>query len=387
MKEKLQHINAFIIDPNVLIRRMLSSILKKEEVLLSGSAGVCDVEDVLEKVERHRPNVLFLGIKRSDSNEMELFYRLRNTFPDLHIVFLTDLNPEGALVALQGLKEGAIDYITKPDNASCLILADRHFQKRIIPSIIVASRLDQNRESIDGVVNDRKTTNRHLPDIGQMNPGKIELIVFGSCLGGIPSLFEVVSTLPERLPVPVVIVHHMPKIYTNILADELNKVSQLTVTEAINGSQLIKGNVYVAPGGYHSVIKNEGGQKQITLHKGPREHKCRPSIDVLLRSAVQEYGEKILAVFLSGGGSDGVLGALRVLERGGILLVESPETALVPDLGEKVLYLNSNIQEVPAVGISKEIMNILQSVGPKRKYRLRKQKMKNPDLFTGSFDA
>lgn len=388
MKKGTEHITALIIDTNVLMRRILSNILQNEKgVILSGAAEFYDFKRVSEKIVKYQPDLLYLGIDPAVEGQLDLFYQLRHAFPELRIVLLTNLTREGAVITVEGLRNGAIDYVTKPEKENALILAFRHFQRRVTPSLLITPELKRKSENSGRVTGEKKESIRRLSDIGRMNPGQIDLIVLGSCIGGVPSLFEVVSTLPGNLHVPVVIVHHMPKIYTEVLAGELDKYSKLTVIEAKNGSMLLPGNVYVAPGGYHSVIRNEGGQKQIMLHKGPKEHKCRPSIDVLLRSAVQEYGEKILAVFLSAGGNDGLLGALKVLESGGILLVESPESALVSDLGQKVKFLNSRIKAIPVDGITKEILNMIQSPPPKHKYRFKRKGLNNSDWISGTIDA
>jgi len=387
MEKRSQNITAFIIDSNVLMRRILSSMLQKEKgVTVSGSTGNSNFEWVESTIKDKQPDLLFLGIERSDSDEMKLFYQLRNAFPALHIILLTLLNEEGAKVALHGLKNGAIDYITKPENNRGLILADTHFHKRIIPVLKMIPKFNQkNNSGILPNISDRKVSKEFFNDVGRMNPLSIELVVIGSCMGGISSIYQILSTLPENLSVPVIIVQHMPRIYTEVFSKDLNEISKLSVEEAKHGSVLVPGTVYISPGGYHTVIKNEGGHKRIMLHKGPREHKCRPSVDVLLRSAVQEYGGRLLGIFLSGGGNDGVLGALRILEHGGIILLESRESALISELAKKVKYLNSEIPELPAEEISREIMKLIKSFEQKRTQRLTIQDLNTSNRYYEQF--
>lgn len=388
MEKRLKNITIYIIDSNILMRRILSSMIKKEkDVSVSGSTGDYDFKWVESKIKDDQPDLLFMGVDRTDSDKMTLFYQLRNAFPDLYIVLLTPLNEEGAKVALQGLKNGAIDYITKPENNRGLILADKHFQKRVIPLLKAIPKFNRKKSSIFSDIEDRKVTKEFFKDIGRMNPVSIELIVIGGCMGAVSSIYQILSSLPERLSVPVIIVQHMPKIYTKIFSKDLNQISKLSVKEAKDGASLLAGTVHIIPGGYHSVIKNEGGHKRIILHKGPREHECRPSIDVLLRSAVQEYGGRLLGVFLSGGGKDGVLGALRILENGGTILTESQESVLISDLPQKVKYLNSEIREVPAGSMAEEIMETVNTANQQTKYRFTRQGLKNSNRFTGTIEA
>ncbi|REL37728.1 response regulator [Rhodohalobacter sp. SW132] len=368
------------------MRRILSSMLQKEKgVMVSDSTGNSSFEWVESKIKDNQPDLLFLGVDRTDSDKMKLFYQLRNAFPDLHIVLLTLLNEDGAKVALQGLKNGAIDYITKPEKNRGLILADRHFHKRVISLLKSIPKFNGKNGSVLTNISDRKVSKEFFKDVGHMNPVSIELVVIGSCMGGVSSIYQILAALPENLSVPVIIVQHMPKIYTQCFSNDLNGITRLTVEEAKNDVVLEPGTVYVAPGGFHTVIKNEGGRKRIMLHKGPREHKCRPSIDVLLRSAVQEYGDRVLGIFLSGGGNDGVLGALKILEHGGVVLLESRESALISDLAMKVKYLNSEIREVSADKMSKEIMKCIKSADQKNTHRFTMQDLNTSNRYYEQF--
>lgn len=364
MENRSDHIKVFIIDQNVLMRRKLLNILQKEDgVSIYLSTEESGFEAVISKAETHQLCLLFLGVDDLESKEMKLFYKLRESRPNLNVVLMTRLNSKGAAVALRGLNRGALDYVTKPDSNAGLLFADRHFHKRVIP-LLKATRKQFNRlrdeKSIES--SDQAELKAYFPEVGQMSPDAIDIIVFGGCLGGVPSLYKIISDLPENLDVPVVIVQHMPKFYTRKLSEDLDKISNVKVKEATDNSLLSPGTVYIAPGGFHSVIKNDCGQKRIGLHKGPREHKCRPSIDVLLRSAVKEFDGNVLGVLLSGTGKDGVLGGLNVLENGGVIMLESRESARSSELVEKVKMLNSSIREIPAEKMSKEIMDYVKNI-------------------------
>jgi len=388
MEKGLKNIEVFVIESNVLMRRILSKIIQKEEgVSILGSCGDYDFERVSEKIDQFQPDLLFIGIDRTETEEMRLFYRLRNAYPQLHIVLLTPLNAEGAKVALQGVRNGAIDYVTKPEKNMGVVLADKHFHKRVIPLLKVIPKLNRNRGGILSSISDRTISKEFFDSTGDMNPASIELIVIGSCMGGLSTIYQILSALPENLSVPIIIVHHMPKIYTDVLSKDLNEISRLTVKEAKNNTVLIPGTVYIAPGGFHSVIKNEGGRKRIMLHKGPREHKCRPSIDVLLRSAVQEYGGRLIGIYLSGAGIDGVLGALRILEHGGTVLVESEESALISELAYKVKFLNSEIRDVPADSMAEEIIKEIESANKYTTDHFIEQGLNSSNRFKGTIEA
>lgn len=363
-KNRSRHIIVSVIDSDLIMRQILSSMLRHEKgISLVGSSGFKGIDKGLSKLQAIQPDLVFLGVNRSDSEEMKFFYRIREELPDVFVILLTPLNRNGALAALQGLKHGAIDYVTKPEQRNGLIMATRHFQKRVLPVINSIPRLNSKRLKNPVSTGADITAGNTLPARSRNYPNSgIQLIVIGSCMGGVTSLYEVISKLPENLTVPVVIVQHMPKIYTRELSEELDKLTPLNVREALNNSLLLPGQIYVAPGGFHSVIKNEGNRKKIYLHKGPREHECRPSIDVMLRSASQAYNGNVLSLFLSGGGTDGVTGASHVLELGGSILLESKESSLIWDMASCIRDKNPGVSTVAAESLVHEIMKKLFTV-------------------------
>jgi two-component system, chemotaxis family, protein-glutamate methylesterase/glutaminase len=389
-KKKDRDIRVSVIESDILMRQILSSMLRKEEgIRLTGSTAFSTIESHLEAIASQKPDVVMIGIDRPESETNQLLEKLRETYPEIYAVVMTPLSSEGAGIALEALKKGAIDYITKPDRRSGLILASRHFHKRVLPLIKAVPRLNRHRTAEPETdKSDRTVTESLKKGVGRtrVTPGNTELIVIGSCLGGITSLYKVVAALPESLPVPVVIIQHMPKIYTSELAADLDKVTMLHVREAQDNSVLIPGQVYVAPGGYHSVIKGNGSRKYITLHRGPREHKCRPSIDVLLRSAVQNYGSRILGVFLSGGGSDGIQGASFVLDRGGRILVENQDSSLLWDMPRKVQMLSSEIRAYPAARLGAEIIRMLKTELQPKSIRTIREDSPAADWLAGTVE-
>lgn len=360
-KKRSREIIVSVLDSDLIMRQIISSMLRHENgISLVGTSGFKGVDKGLSKLKAIKPDILLLGADETDSEEMKLFYRIREELPDVLVILLTPLNRDGALAALEGLKHGAIDYVTKPEQRNGLIMAIRHFQKRVLPVVHSKPRLNSKRvKATVSKAADRSAGSKLSTQTGKRPDSRIQLIVIGSCMGGVKSLYELIPELPENLPVPVVIVQHMPKIYTRELSAELDELTPLNVREALDSSVLLPGQIYVAPGGYHSVIKNEGNRKKIFLHKGPREHKCRPSIDVMLRSAAQAYGGNVLSVFLSGGGTDGIMGASNILEHGGLVLLESKESSLIWDLPSRIREMNPEASTVATEPLVHEIMKKL----------------------------
>lgn len=151
-----------------------------------------------------------------------------------------------------------------------------------------------------------------------------QAIVIGVSAGGLKALEAILTPLPENFPVPILIVQHMAPGIDNYLAEYLDSMSQITIKEACDKDIISPGVVYIAPGGYHLLVEED---KSLSLCVSEKVNYCRPSVDVLFESASEVYGKELLGVVLTGANKDGTLGAKKIRENGGTVLVQSPETA------------------------------------------------------------
>ncbi len=338
----MKNINVLIIDKDVLVRQALARVLHSEPLInivaVRGSA-----EDPGRHIASKNPDVLLLDIHSADSGNMTVFKRIREQFPGLPIVVLSPRTKKGALAAIAALRGGAVDVLTKPEYSNSVLFAERHFSKRLVPMVRAAAGLKNSKKiasgspepdsgPLDTPVHARlaseKEKDRFVP---------VNLVTIGGCTGGLKALFSIIPGLPANFSVPVVIVQHLPRIYTSVLADKLDEQSDIIVREAYDGAELEPGTVWVASGGYHSEIHREGNRNVIKSHRGRRERDNRPSIDSLFRSARQLFGAGVLGVILSGTGRDGLIGAEIIRAAGGKIIVQDPETALVPEVPEAIL--------------------------------------------------
>jgi two-component system chemotaxis response regulator CheB len=181
------------------------------------------------------------------------------------------------------------------------------------------------------------------------------VVAIGASTGGPNALATLLAQLPASFPVPILVVQHMPPLFTRLLAERLGARSAVRVREAGTDVPLAAGCAEVAPGGRHMEVVRAGGGVHIRLHEGPPENSCRPSVDVLLRSVAEVYGPHVLAVVLTGMGRDGLRGCERVAEAGGQILVQDEATSVVwgmpgavagAGLAERVLPVGEIASEV-----------------------------------------
>ena len=359
--EKKKSFKVLVVDSHVLIRQILVSIFKEMgEVQSTISLHYKNSNYIENEIKRIQPDVLFLGLDANRKNGIQLVESIRKIRPEMPIVVMTPLSEKGASIALQALKLGAVEFITKPDKNIGIMLSKRHFRKRVVPLTRILKELNtdlfSSGEKVDLSIQE---VEKIIDQKSQKISPNVELIVIAGCTGGVKTLFQLIAELPTDLPVPIVIVQHLPKIYTREFASELDKITEMNVREAHNESPLIPGQIYLAPGGYHTVVKNNGNRKMLSVHRGPRENKNRPSIDVLLRSASHAYNSKLLTIFLSGGGIDGVAGAKNVYEAGGEIILQSRESALLWNLNKRIYDQIPSLNQYPTEKIGREIIKHL----------------------------
>ncbi len=160
-------------------------------------------------------------------------------------------------------------------------------------------------------------------------PGAVRAVVVGASTGGPVALQQLLAGLPRPLPVPVLIVQHMPPVFTRSLAERLAQTTGLDVREGRDGAAVRPGQVWIAPGDYHMVVERREASIHLALHQGPPQNSCRPSADVLFQSAARVWGGDLIAVILTGMGKDGLHGARTIHDLGGRVGVQDRDSSVV----------------------------------------------------------
>lgn len=309
-----------VVDDSALIRRLISLALSEaEDIEIVGTAR--DGVEAVELVEELDPEVVTLDIEMPRLDGLGALDRIRRRHPRLPVIMFSTLTERGAAATLEALSRGASDYVTKPSNAGSV-------------SEGLASVRDQLVPRIRALAGARRLTVR-TPPVRRTAPlagaaaGVPQALLVGCSTGGPDALATLLGQLPADLRVPVLAVQHMPPVFTTMLAQRLDRISPLTVREAVDGDVPRAGEVLLAPGDFHLRVVAGAGRVTVRLDQGPQENFCRPAVDVLFRSAAQAYGGRVVATVLTGMGHDGLEGARVLAARGARILVQDEATSVV----------------------------------------------------------
>ncbi len=315
-------IRVLVVDDSALICRMVSEILSQDpaiEVVGTASNG----RVALSRIDELRPAILTLDVEMPEMNGLETLRLLRKEHRNLPVVMLSTHTERGAAITLDCLYLGADDYVTKPTAVGPDGLAP--LAQELLSKIKLHAMPPPRFEpaSLSAVAR----APRFAPPPGRT--ARVQVLVIGSSTGGPNALTELLCALTPRFPLPVLVVQHMPPLFTKTLADRLASQSGLDVREAVNGGTLAPRAAWVAPGDYHLEVMPARAGLSLVVHQGPHENSCRPSVDVLFRSAAYAYGPGVLAVVLTGMGRDGLSGCRRIRETGGRILVQDAPSSVV----------------------------------------------------------
>jgi two-component system chemotaxis response regulator CheB len=223
---------------------------------------------------------------------------------------------------LDALSLGASDYATKPSNTGSTATALERIRAELIPKI----------KALCGIARLKLqplTICRPVPKVRVRLNQPIEIVAIGTSTGGPNALAEVLPRIPKDFPVPIVVVQHMPPIFTRLLAERLSSRSAIPVAEGVAGSVLAAGHAWIAPGNFHMGVTGSRIDCRLSLNQDPQENSCRPAVDVLFRSVAAAYGAHVLGVVMTGMGSDGVLGAQHILDAGGNVIIQDEASSVV----------------------------------------------------------
>ncbi|MGZ4608035.1 MAG: protein-glutamate methylesterase/protein-glutamine glutaminase [Blastococcus sp.] len=323
-------IRVMVVDDSVVVRKIVTDVLSADaDIEVVGTA--VNGKIAVAKLEQLKPDLITMDIEMPEMNGIEAVRAIRTGAGGvgrsrIPIVMFSTLTERGASATLDALSAGANDYVTKPANVGSVGQSMESVREQLIPRIKALT----GRPVTIGPAHAAAAPPPPRPAAPRTGPGKKPaVLVIGSSTGGPEALAKVLPQLPATLPVPVLLVQHMPPVFTRQFAQRLDRLCALRVVEASDGSPLVPGTVHLAPGDHHLVVRPHPRGHTTGLNQGPPENFCRPAVDPLFRSAVAAYDGAVLGLVLTGMGSDGRNGAGEIRNAGGTVLVQDQATSVV----------------------------------------------------------
>lgn len=315
-------IRVLVVDDSAVARRLVAGALAADpqvELVGTASGGL----EALALMDGLAPDVVVLDLEMPGLDGLGTLAALRRTHPRLPVIMFSVRTERGAVATVDALAAGATDYVAKP-SAAGPETAVAAIRDGLLPKIHQLGR-PAARAPMPAAAPGLRTG---APASPPRAPAPVELVVVAVSTGGPNALAALLPALPA-LPVPVVVVQHMPAMFTRLLAERLDKVASVPVAEGWAGAVAEPGQVWIAPGGMHVLVERDGPALRLDLDRGPPVNGCRPSADVLFASAVRAAGPGVLAVVLTGMGQDGLDGCRQVRAAGGRVLVQDRDSSVV----------------------------------------------------------
>src|SRR3954454_11213002 len=355
-----------VVDDSVVVRKIVTDVLSEDPMItVVGTAP--NGRLAVTKLEQLKPDLITMDIEMPEMNGIEAVRTIRsgagltqrNRVP---IIMFSTLTERGASATLDALSAGANDYVTKPANVGSVAQSMESVRQQLVPKIKALTGRPMTSGPAAAPV---ATPVAVRPPVARTTtPKEPAVLVIGSSTGGPEALTKVLPLLPASLPVPVLLVQHMPPVFTRQFAQRLDRLCPLTVVEAGDGAPVVPGTVHIAPGDFHLTIGTSGAARRTSLNQAPPENFCRPAVDVLFRSAVAAYGGAVLGVVLTGMGFDGRIGAGQVREAGGTVVVQDQATSAVWGMPGAVAQAGFADEVLPLGRVAEAIIRLLPTPRP-----------------------
>ncbi len=324
-------IRVLVVDDSVVIRRLVTHALEEDsEIEVVGTAANGSI--ALQRIPQHNPDVLTLDIEMPEMDGLETLRRLRRDYPHLRVIMFSTLSVRGAAITLEALTLGASDYVTKASHEGSLDQSLARLREELVPKIKQffvlpgQARTEAVPHPAQVQVAPPLWCTKRIPQGTKMRP---QVVAIGVSTGGPTALGKILPQLPAEFPLPILIVQHMPPLFTRFLAERLRSCCRLSVQEASQDDQVAAGKILIAPGDFHLKVAGSGSRVRVRLDQSPALNSCRPAVDALFSSIGESYGGAVIAVILTGMGQDGLRGAETLKAQGATILAQDEASSVV----------------------------------------------------------
>jgi two-component system, chemotaxis family, protein-glutamate methylesterase/glutaminase len=417
-QEQARPARILIVDDSAVMRALLRSVVgsdKRLEVASTASDGA----SALRVVESVRPDLILLDVEMPVMDGLHTLRQMKARGIRVPVIMCSALTQRGAKVTIEALASGAADYVAKPSGQPSREAAVHALAQDLVPKILAltasATGSYEPAPAYASVFPPAPVRSAAFPSAppgvwpanpGQTHPGAGHapsppgytpsgnlfpagppqpllhpqpvsgtppaILLIGVSTGGPAALDVLLPALPASFPLPVLIVQHMPELFTKLLAERLNGRCPLRVTEAIAGEPIRPGAIHIARGDWHMEVATTASASTpvLRLTQEPPENHCRPAVDVLFRTGVAVYGSRVLGIVLTGMGYDGLLGSRLIREHGGTVLAQDQATSAVWGMPGAVSQAGLAHRILPLNAIAPEILRLVGR-GQREAYELR----------------
>ncbi len=324
----MRKIRVLVVDDSVVVRQRVSAILS-EDPAIEVAAFAPNGRIALDRIPQVKPDLITLDLEMPEMGGLEVLSEIRRRRLSLPVIMLSSYTEHGARETLEALARGAQDYVAKPSGLGSEAKASEYVRDVLIPKIKALCHDLDGPPAFPATLLPRETGKAPAP-AAEERFGRADVLVVAASTGGPNALEQLLSGFPADFPLPVLIVQHMPPLFTRSLAERLTSASKIRVDEAVPGETPRPGRAWLAPGDFHMLVRrDEASAVRIETNQNPHVNSCRPAADVLFRSAAEVYGPATLAVVLTGMGRDGLEGCRAIRKQGGQVVVQDAPTSVV----------------------------------------------------------
>lgn len=360
-------LRVLVVDDTILYRKVVADVLGElPGVVVVGSAHNGKI--AMKRIAELKPDLLTLDIEMPEMDGLAVLRKMATDAPNVGAIMLSAYTQEGAKMTMKALELGAFDFIPKPQTKS-LQENQAELKKAITPMIKAFVRLREVRRilkgkqknAVQGLTTPRKVSGGSKgvvkkPSSVHLIP-KSKVVTIGISTGGPVALAHFLPELPAGLGVPLLIAQHMPPVFTESLAKNLDRRCAIAVKEAVDGEKIVPDTAYIAPGGKQMKVANDvfKNAKIIRITNDPPENGCAPSADYLFRSVAEHFGGNATGVIMTGMGSDGTMGLQQMKEKGAFIIAQNEASSVVYGMAKKPVEMGIVNMVVPLDHISEQI--------------------------------